>query len=405
MKETKEDSKAITLIALVLTIIVILILLGISINMLTGQNGILNRAGEAKEKTELSTKEEQRKLALAEALMNTEKTTYKGRTLPEGFAPTRIEGEDSVDDGLVITDGYGNEYVWVEVPRTTAVYPTAGINITDFTEKEYEDMEKDLHTYTADYRNGAGYNDVYYADSTEGWFTEKGDTSYDTAKKKMLKSVYQNEGFWVGRYEAGIENEENIRKTKTDTVTLIPVTKQNMYPYTHVTRTQAKVLAEKVESGSYTSSLMFGVQWDLVLKYIETKFIEKNTNSDIKTKLTSDSTTIGNYNNNLYNIKNVNAKYSINYGSSFDACPYIKKTNENVLLTTGADESFSLMNIYDIAGNVDEWTLEKSLNDGAPCGYRGGCYGDSGSNNLAIHRNNYGTSGNGTFLGFRISIY
>ncbi len=58
-----------------------------------------------------------KKLAQAEALMNTEKTTYKGVTLPEGFAPTKIEGEDSIDDGLVIIDGYGNEYVWVEVPK------------------------------------------------------------------------------------------------------------------------------------------------------------------------------------------------------------------------------------------------------------------------------------------------
>ena len=59
--------------------------------MLTGQNGILNRTAEAKEKTEIANEDEQRKLAQAEALMNTEKTTYKGVTLPEGFAPTKIK--------------------------------------------------------------------------------------------------------------------------------------------------------------------------------------------------------------------------------------------------------------------------------------------------------------------------
>ena len=112
----------------------------------------------------------------------------------------------------------------------------------------------------------------------------------------MLKSVYQNGGFWVGRYEAGIENEVDIRKEDSATATLIPVTKQNMYPYNYVTRTQAKVLAEKVESGSYTSSLMFGVQWDLVLKYIETK------NPAQKSNLTSDSTTIGNYYNSEFTL-------------------------------------------------------------------------------------------------------
>ncbi|MFR2196797.1 MAG: hypothetical protein ACLS5Y_04455 [Clostridia bacterium] len=45
--------------------------------MLTGQNGILNRASEAKEKTETSNKDEQRKLAQAEALMSTEKLLIK----------------------------------------------------------------------------------------------------------------------------------------------------------------------------------------------------------------------------------------------------------------------------------------------------------------------------------------
>ena len=83
MKDYKlMKNRGITLIALVVTIIVILILAGISISMLTGQNGILNRAANAKEKTEIASIDEQRKLAQAEALMNTEKTTYKGLTLP-----------------------------------------------------------------------------------------------------------------------------------------------------------------------------------------------------------------------------------------------------------------------------------------------------------------------------------
>ena len=57
MKKYKEH-KGITLIALVVSIIVLLILAGISINMLTGQNGILNRTREAKEKTLFSQQEE-----------------------------------------------------------------------------------------------------------------------------------------------------------------------------------------------------------------------------------------------------------------------------------------------------------------------------------------------------------
>ena len=311
--------------------------------------------------------------------------------------------EGDLDSGLVIKDSSGNEYVWVEVPRTAEVYPKAGVNISSFTDEEYTKIEADLHTYTNDYRDGTSYGDTWYdatKDSEEAnksdWYQSESD--YNTAKKKMLKSVYQNGGFWVGRYEAGIENEANIRKAASVTATLTPVTKQNMYPYTYVTRTQAKVLAEKVESGSYTSSLMFGVQWDLVLKFIEVK--GKATQFILKTN----STTIGNYNNNLWNITNTKAKYSTDYGNNFTARPYEKKSKEDVVLTTGADTSFSLMNIYDIAGNVWKWTKE-FCNASYPCVYRGGSCGYDGSDFPAKYRDNNCTSYSNSVVGFRLGLW
>ncbi len=386
--------------------------------MLTGQNGILNRAVEAREKTEEANRDEQRKLAQAEALMSTGKTTYKGVTLPEGFAPTKIVGEDSIDDGLVITDGYGNEYVWVEVPKTTEVYPTAGLGITNFTDDEYTKIEDDLHTYTRVYRNGTSYNDTYASDTTSGWF--ENNSAYNTAKKKMLKSVYQNGGFWVGRYEAGIE----VNRTASGTASTIPLSKENLYPYTYVTRTQAKVLAEKVESGSYTSSLLFGVQWDLVLKYIEEKNVAKmNENKDeartkIEKTLNNDSTTIGNFYNSEFTLNR--GKFA-QYGAMSDWKDYNseektdlvtggqKKTQnlqeKGILLTTGATEATNLQNIYDIAGNVWEFIFENTFNSAVPCVSRGGDYGISGSSFQASSRRSYNIASSVNYIGFRISLY
>ena len=90
----------------------------------------------------------------------------------------------------------------------------------------------------------------------------------------MLKSVYQNGGFWIGRYETGLTNwyrtygEEYY---KEHPIIDTPVIKCNAYPYVWVRCAQAQTLASNMYSGNYTSSLLFGVQWDLTLKYLETK--------------------------------------------------------------------------------------------------------------------------------------
>ena len=69
-KDIVKKQTGITLIALVITIIVLLILAGVSIAMLTGENGILKRAAEAKEKTNESQDLEYLKLKATEALMD-----------------------------------------------------------------------------------------------------------------------------------------------------------------------------------------------------------------------------------------------------------------------------------------------------------------------------------------------
>ena len=315
--------------------------------------------------------------------------------LPKGFR--QVSGT-TLEKGLTIQDSTGNQYVWVEVPKTKEVYPTAGLEITEFTESEYTAIETDLHTYTNDYRR-SGWEDKYYSDAATGLTSEQ----YTQLKQKMLKSVYQNGGFYIGKYETGIENTPKTSGSSTKAPEEIPVIKQNAYPYNNVTCSQAQTLASKMESGNYTSSLMFGVQWDLVLKYLETK---GTSQMDLKT----DSTSWGNYKNNAWNITNENLKYAEHKNYSLQpwttATEKSKTSNESILLSTGASESFSKMGIYDLAGNEYEWTLEYTSTSSSPCAPRGGIY-DSAGSVFPASNHNYScmTDAISSDFGFRCVLY
>ena len=318
-------------------------------------------------------------------------TTTGGTYLPKGFR--QVSGT-TLEKGLTIQDSQGNQYVWVEVPKTAEVYPTAGLEITEFTESEYTAIETDLHTYTKDYRNGTSYKDEYYSDAVTGLTSEQ----YTQLKQKMLKSVYQNGGFYIGKYETGTETARTSGSSST-APTDTPVIKQNVYPYNNVTCSQAQTLASNMEHGDRTISLLFGVQWDLTLKYLETK---GTSQADLK----EDSTSWGNYSNNAWNITNENLKYSSNYGNSWTTATEKSKTSsEQILLSTGAAETFSKMGIYDLAGNVEEWTLEYTSDTKYPCAVRGGLYLGFSSSFPASSRSGYITNGYDRRVGARVALY
>ena len=419
-----SNQTGITLIALVVTIVVLLILAGVSLNAIFSENGIIKRAQDAQNKMDQAT---QNDLDSINELNNwidgkingssggnttggddkpstSDLPSVANKTIP--YYPdntfTKVAGTD-LSTGLVIKDTSGNEYVWIEVPKTTGVYPTAGLKITNFTETEYTAIETDLHTYTDYYRNGTSAKDEYYSDDVTGLTSAK----YTELKQKMLKSVYENGGFWIGKYEAGIE--EN--RTAEGNVTEAPLSKQGtvknpIYPYTYITCSQAQTIASQLSTEkSYTSSLMFGVQWDLVLKHIETKIGSENLISNGKNILTEDSSSWGNYYNATFEINRgkyakygaLTAWYNYNNESGLANCVTYangKSTKlsassfkNSILLTTGASDACKKMNIYDLAGNVSEWTLEYTANINYPCAYRGGNYNNKSSLNPASNRN------------------
>ena len=137
-----RSNKGITLIALVITIIVLLILAAVTINALSGDNGILKRAKDAKEQTNEKNQEEMGKLDDYKSTIDQyadgtgggsgnggsgggSSTNFTNidtaKSNPAGAVPagsTVIEPDAS--KGIVIKDSNNNEWVWIEVPKDTA---------------------------------------------------------------------------------------------------------------------------------------------------------------------------------------------------------------------------------------------------------------------------------------------
>ena len=424
-KGSFRTAKGITLISLVITIIILLILAAVAIGTLTGDNGLIKRAQNAKNNTLDAQNLENATFGDLENLIDSSTGTTNGGnggtsggnqgqaitgvntavTNPAAAIPTGgtiIQGDAT--KGIVMKDSKENEWVWVEVPKTiytNSAYLTGTTTPTSNT--DYTNIEKIMQNYASDYRDSYG-KDEWYSEAQHGFASAE---AYNTAKNNMLKSVYDNGGFWIGRYEAGNAtatlNNETIASARDDAyIAANPaVIKADQIPYNFITNKQAQTLSKSLATGGKTSSLMFGIQWDLTCKFLEEK--TDLTLADIKT----DSKSWGNYNNATINL--AKGKYNTNPDSSSSTWTAVtagaKNGTMSMLLTTGASEDTNKMNIYDFAGNELEWTLEYTSDSSEPCTYRGGhCY-DYGSNCPASYHYLFSTSLSRSIIGFRPALY
>lgn len=307
------------------------------------------------------------------------KTVY----IPQGFSVSETPGENTIDEGLVVRDEKNNEWVWIEVPQS--IYTNVESS------EDYEEIEKDMQTYVNSYRNN-DYADIWNEEAQHGFADAN---EYNNWKNNMLKSVYEKGGFYIGRYEVGT----NTARTSASTIETPLMIQQGAYPYNFVTCKQAQTLAKQLTTPEEkTTSLMFGIQWDLVLKYIETK--EEKTQSELK----GNSTTWGNYQNATFDV--VRGKYTTTpnvVNSWLTVNNKYSKPNSNVLLTTGSTNRNSVLNIFDLAGNVWEWTLEETINPNLPCTSRGCCYMDEDGSVSNHSSSNIDESSDK--IGFRATLY
>ena len=431
-----KKNKGITLIALIITIIILLILVGVSINLaikgdlfgsaekaVNGTNAKVEEQqtavdelmGELDE-VEKEIEEQQRQQEEAEKQKNlpgtrvTENTKYirNGKTawIPKGFTVSGIKSEQSIDDGLVIYDipegttpdwsnpdsvkTKYNQFVWIPVEVTASD-----------TETSIEAFKRSA--WTANAETGGERTTGLNTSFTEPNATNDTDDKTGIAKQiaNLTKSIYKHGGFYIGRYEAG----SKTPRTSSSGVTEIGI-KQGMYPYIYVKwgdsmssigTTGAVYLSNSLyntnEYGA-TSMLCTGACWDSMLDFI------KDREHSVM-----DSRTWGNYSNSeTFEItRGAYAVYNSTLGSFNNVeNKYSKIKDTSILLTTGATERNCSKNIYDVAGNCLEWTTESSSSSYRVS--RGGSCNFNGFDYPAYNRVVY-SAGSGYNVSFRSSLY
>ncbi len=421
-RKNYSNQAGITLIALVVTIVVLLILAGVSLNAIFSDSGIIQKAKDAQTKADEATQKDLEEIDSLDQLVNkyanggttggkTELKAYDKAeknadgtlkenakytdsedttvTIPNGFKVSDVasdgnsDGEQTVSTGLVIQDKDKNEFVWVPVNYTaTGTLDDDGLD--------------------------SGFKDTFKRSTTISSNTEPYGSGYDGEKEdyiKMMKSVQENKGFYIGRYEAGTTEPRTSSTTGKSKV----VVKRDAYPYIYVkwgdkTNTVGEEGAVYLSKNMYsaneigaTSTLCYGVQWDAIMK-----FVEDSTHS------ITNSTTWGNYKNNAWTIERTTAQYTdttnVKTGNWTAITSDKSKTSSaSYLLTTGASDTFKVKNIFDLAGNVSEWTMEAS--SGAYRVDRGGLYDYYGSSNPAASRSRSDPRNRSINIGFRLALY
>ena len=372
MKNKQE--KGITLIALVVTIVVLLILAGVSISLVLNNNGIISKAKEAKNRyAEAQTNEEKQLNELAN-LISTKlgettgggsgdsTTKVDGVPIPEGF----VYVGGTKDSGLVISDNsaadkekykgqttvgtdlQGNQFVWIPVDSI------------------------------ADYKRT--------------WYTGNGSfSSYsENLPEDEKTSVETNKGFYIGRYEAGdqesTEEAKTLRKDGASTSNTITV-KAGQAPYNYVTITQAKALAEgfgtKQNYKNVKTKLVSSYAWDTAIAFIQKTVSDYGSSSEEGNYIDSPTFT---YTGIADTEKNKQTK----------------KNGTSTLIPTG--QTTAVNNIYDMGGNVWEWTTESCSGTGYPCTDRGGSYNNSFAICPAGDRDDVSDYA-GAYVGFRCTLY
>lgn len=405
-------NKGVTLIALAVTIVVMLILAGVTISVLNGENGIVKQAQKAKEEskikelkekvridiagkrveningelrvsvlkeildkyfdnvpvetqitseTKLKAKEEYGKyemkisdIDVGEITYETSYTIFKDVNgeqvpIPEGYIVSENSDENIVNKGLVISDSRGNEYVWISCTVDSSS------NKLQYKRTEWG-VEKDGTDNSRAIKDELTLKDIdvtYSKTDTDNGINEEISKEIVAQINAEKESIKKYGGYYIGRYEVGKDNKTAVIKAEQE-------------PYVNIKWSKAYELAKGIGGGEgATTYLCSSYSWDTAIN-----FIQNTTGKNYATSI------IGfNGNWKSQEVKDSSGKV-------------IKPVNTAQRLNTGL--TTALCNIYDMGGNVGEFTTELNPgtsetvvlrggygNNNGPAGYRWDAYSGS----------------------------
>ena len=297
---------------------------------------------------------------------NVEVTYPDGKVwIPEGFRIAK-DSASTVQGGVVIEDKDLNQFVWVPVAT-----------LADYKRTAYSRQVATEETDTA--TNSIKIN---YSSSDSTYYTE-------ALPEDEKTSVERYKGFYIGRYEAGDKEstgttKATFRTSSSDTSNSVTI-KADQVPYNYVTRTQAVSLAEGFatkQGYKAKTKLVSSYAWDTTIA-----FIEKTVNNY------GSSSSQGNYDNT-----------SVNYKDITDESKPEKTKAENSSLLVATGQTTPVCNIYDMGGNVFEWTTESYSDTRYPYAPRGGDY-YTGFAFFPAGDRSYASDYAGARNGFRLTLF
>ena len=416
-------NKGVTLIALAVTIVVMLILAGVTISVLNGENGIVKQAQKAKEEskikelkekvridiagkrveningelrvsvlkeildkyfdnvpvetqitseTELKAKEEYGKyemkisdIDVGEITYETSYTIFKDVNgeqvpIPEGYIVSENSDENIVNKGLVVSDSRGNEYVWISCTVDSSS------NKLQYKRTEWG-VEKDGTDNSRAIKDELTLKDIdvtYSKTDTDNGINEEISKEIVAQINAEKESIKKYGGYYIGRYEVGKDNKTAVIKAEQE-------------PYVNIKWSKAYELAKGIGGGEgATTYLCSSYSWDTAIN-----FIQNTTGKNYATSI------IGfNGNWKSQEVKDSSGKV-------------IKPVNTAQRLNTGL--TTALCNIYDMGGNVGEFTTELNPGTSETVVLRGGNH----YNTPAGYRwdDNSGVAGSSS--GFRATLF